>query len=382
MNGPSSADASTTSRKRKPGGEGIEDDLLCTLCHNLVKDAVQLTCCGSGFCRCCAQQALRDNGQQCPSCAVPATAESISTDARTERRSASAVRPCPHAGCVFRGNRADSAVHEENDHVDYRQIAAELKARLAACQSQHDSAVRAVEMKCKEEIQTAALKCADQLRECEAKHQETFTALVRQHAESLADTKLAHKLELYDYQQQQSEDRSLREDSVRHAEEMAALRAKHSAELRAVEAKERESVVSLKSKLRTLAYEHIRSSTDVRTSLLKEVAGVPVLRMCEYSVKETRRLYELKYARGDHSYAVDVILASGKVSVFFRRAGNAPPDKSAAITFLHPSDTAKNATLKPKSWPTGETSWGFPNVYTKETFSQFIRNGQFAVAVL
>ena len=85
------------------------EELMCSICFDLVVDAVQVGCCGALHCRACIVKCTT-----CPLCREPLRAENLYLDVRRERLSAAALRQCCHAenGCIFKGNRASVIAHE------------------------------------------------------------------------------------------------------------------------------------------------------------------------------------------------------------------------------------------------------------------------------
>jgi hypothetical protein len=92
----------------------VSNDIACEICHGLVIDAVQLSCCGSLGCRCCAGSLLA-GVETCPFCKRPSSQTSLIVDKRAEQRSASHVRECCYKadGCKFTGDRNDVKEHEK-----------------------------------------------------------------------------------------------------------------------------------------------------------------------------------------------------------------------------------------------------------------------------
>ena len=91
----------------------LELDLLCVTCRDLVTDAMQITCCGSIFCRACITPWLTDNSS-CPCCRNAVTIADVFCDLRSERKSANHPRACKHKerGCEFIGDRQETVVHD------------------------------------------------------------------------------------------------------------------------------------------------------------------------------------------------------------------------------------------------------------------------------
>eukprot|EP01036_Dinobryon_divergens_P031786 gene31786-41254_t len=91
----------------------LEVDLLCIACQDLVIDAMQITCCGSLFCRGCITPWITDHGS-CPCCRKEITIADIFCDVRSERKSANHPRACKlkDRGCKFIGDRHESVLHE------------------------------------------------------------------------------------------------------------------------------------------------------------------------------------------------------------------------------------------------------------------------------
>lgn len=90
------------------------DDVSCDLCHELVVDAVQLTCCGALGCRDCVN-ALVTNVESCPFCFSSAKTMQIVVDKRAERKSMF-PRRCSFwkEGCEFVGIRAEMNEHKRH----------------------------------------------------------------------------------------------------------------------------------------------------------------------------------------------------------------------------------------------------------------------------
>jgi hypothetical protein len=91
-----------------------ESDLQCLICHELVLDATQTTCCGAMHCRRCISHWM-ESRPTCPSCRKPLSADEVVPDARNERLSAARLRACAYAqhGCKFEGNRTAVSSHEQ-----------------------------------------------------------------------------------------------------------------------------------------------------------------------------------------------------------------------------------------------------------------------------
>lgn len=52
----------------------IPEDLLCTICKNIFKDAVMIPCCGSSFCdECIRTSLLESDDNECPECSEKGT---------------------------------------------------------------------------------------------------------------------------------------------------------------------------------------------------------------------------------------------------------------------------------------------------------------------
>lgn len=52
----------------------IPEDLLCSICKNIFKDAVMIPCCGSSFCDECIRTALLESDDnECPDCSEKGT---------------------------------------------------------------------------------------------------------------------------------------------------------------------------------------------------------------------------------------------------------------------------------------------------------------------
>ena len=49
----------------------IPPELICSICKEVVKDAVIIPCCGESFCYDCIQEYLCENEFTCPSCKAP-----------------------------------------------------------------------------------------------------------------------------------------------------------------------------------------------------------------------------------------------------------------------------------------------------------------------
>jgi hypothetical protein len=104
-----SSSISAADSKRQRCELDNNEELKCSICFDLVVDAVQVRCCGALHCRACISKCAT-----CPLCRKPLGAESIISDVRCERLSAAAIRQCSHAanGCTFKGNRASVTSHE------------------------------------------------------------------------------------------------------------------------------------------------------------------------------------------------------------------------------------------------------------------------------
>jgi len=94
---------SATNPKRRYSEE--QEELKCSICLDLVIDAVQVICCGTLYCRACICK--------CATCPLCRKAFSIIPDVRCERLSAAALRQC--SWCSFKGNRASVADHEARE---------------------------------------------------------------------------------------------------------------------------------------------------------------------------------------------------------------------------------------------------------------------------
>jgi hypothetical protein len=89
---------------KRPFSEENEE-LKCSICFDLVVDAVQVICCGTLYCRSCICN--------CATCPLCRKAFSIIPDVRCERLSAAALRQC--TWCSFKGNRTSAADHEARE---------------------------------------------------------------------------------------------------------------------------------------------------------------------------------------------------------------------------------------------------------------------------
>jgi len=100
----------STAVKQQRAAADENEELQCLICFELVVDAVQVRCCGALHCRACISKCAT-----CPMCRKPVNADTIMPDVRCERLSAAAIRKCSYVeeGCVFKGNRASVAAHEE-----------------------------------------------------------------------------------------------------------------------------------------------------------------------------------------------------------------------------------------------------------------------------
>lgn len=94
---------SATNPKRRYSEE--QEELKCSICLDLVIDAVQVICCGTLYCRACICK--------CATCPLCRKAFSIIPDVRCERLSAAALRQC--SWCSFKGHRASVADHEARE---------------------------------------------------------------------------------------------------------------------------------------------------------------------------------------------------------------------------------------------------------------------------
>lgn len=101
-----------TSSLHAPSVNLATDDILCEICHELVVDAVQITCCGALGCGSCAK-ALIAGVETCPFCKVSAKTMQTVPDKRAERKSMLFPRCCSYRneGCQFVGNRAEVCEH-------------------------------------------------------------------------------------------------------------------------------------------------------------------------------------------------------------------------------------------------------------------------------
>jgi hypothetical protein len=133
------------------------EELRCSICFDLVVDAVQVRCCGALHCRACISKCAT-----CPLCRKPLGAESIISDVRCERLSAAAIRRCSHAanGCTFKGNRASVTDHEALcDFVPPGVLRAEihkLNEELMAISTNFER-MKAEKMKLQQELMNCAL---------------------------------------------------------------------------------------------------------------------------------------------------------------------------------------------------------------------------------
>ena len=107
------------SRENLPdSAEDEESPWHCAICTKLAEDAVQTPCCGTLHCRACIKRwlATPSSRSQCAFCRSRVSPNSLITDVRAERESASAVRRCSFAehGCKAEGNRKKILEHERS----------------------------------------------------------------------------------------------------------------------------------------------------------------------------------------------------------------------------------------------------------------------------
>lgn len=100
----------------------ILDDLNCGICHHVVRDAQQVTCCGHNACKQCIDKALRTRNidKKCPYCSNPVF--NVMDDKKTQRKVLNLQVYCPHkqqkgpeAGCVWKGELRSREKHLSND---------------------------------------------------------------------------------------------------------------------------------------------------------------------------------------------------------------------------------------------------------------------------
>ena len=131
--------------KRSCAVSGGGNDLQCLVCHELVVDATQVTCCGALHCRSCISRC-----PTCPNCRKPLSSKSIIPDVRCERLSAAHHRPCLYKdhGCKFEGNRISVESHELLCEFVPRSVLREkiktLDAIIAAKDQETEEDLRAV----------------------------------------------------------------------------------------------------------------------------------------------------------------------------------------------------------------------------------------------
>jgi hypothetical protein len=126
--------------EKRAGSDVHEISLTCGICIDLMEDAVQVACCGTGFCRSCVTRALTQGARACPACRAQTTVSGIVPDPRAERLSATTTRDCIHAGCTFKANRAGMKAHMSDAHVDHKTKCAQLTEQNASLSAQLRSA--------------------------------------------------------------------------------------------------------------------------------------------------------------------------------------------------------------------------------------------------
>ena len=106
-----------------------EEELTCSICIELVVDAVQISCCGSLYCRACICK--------CTCCPLCRKSFEIIPDVRCERLSAATLRKC--TWCSFRGNRASVSQHEarECDLIPASILRNKIEELVESCQHHH-----------------------------------------------------------------------------------------------------------------------------------------------------------------------------------------------------------------------------------------------------
>ena len=117
----------------------IDEDLLCTICCDLVVGAMQSPCCGSLYCYECIskwvssstndqdhdqtamyapdQTEIRIISAACPYCRAVISMNSLQKDLRSDRKSSEHLRACPIKNCKFIGNRKAMIEHLTNIYV-------------------------------------------------------------------------------------------------------------------------------------------------------------------------------------------------------------------------------------------------------------------------
>lgn len=120
---------SMAKKKRKAEKVSESEELDCSICYELVEDAVQTPCCGNLYCRACITEAL-SNRKSCPTCRKTLCVVQLTPDHRAERKSKAMVRPCSQGNCSFTGNHQAMQAHVAEAHVahvDVKKLLAELK---------------------------------------------------------------------------------------------------------------------------------------------------------------------------------------------------------------------------------------------------------------
>mmetsp|Transcript_22937 Transcript_22937/g.38815 ORF Transcript_22937/g.38815 Transcript_22937/m.38815 type:complete len:260 (+) Transcript_22937:59-838(+) len=139
----------------KRAWDDVDEDLICSVCVNLVEDAVQSPCCGSLFCRECVKTWLKDN-KTCPSCRGYLCIKHLQTDKKSDMKSAACLRNCVEDGCDFCGTRAEMLIHDcANNDEKFAERVEELEDGVCELKKEHEAFKNSVLKKaCKGEAKT------------------------------------------------------------------------------------------------------------------------------------------------------------------------------------------------------------------------------------
>ena len=88
------------------------DDLVCMVCHHVVKEAHQVECCGKVFCKTCITE-VNGRMSSCPNCRM--TSPKIFSDLRSSRHVKRLKVTCENEdmGCEWSGELGNYETHEE-----------------------------------------------------------------------------------------------------------------------------------------------------------------------------------------------------------------------------------------------------------------------------
>eukprot|EP01032_Pedospumella_encystans_P013995 gene13995-16091_t len=120
------------------------EELLCVICTELVRDARQATCCGSLYCKACIEKWLTGKVDgSCPNCRSSLEIKNLVVDKRSELQAAAHPRNCQFyvRGCRFVGGRRDVATHERT-----------CTSNPSACSNEHCLTLRSRDLERRQQI--------------------------------------------------------------------------------------------------------------------------------------------------------------------------------------------------------------------------------------